>query len=100
MHHQFVGAARRSPFVLLPSAFYLFGCGLPTLGYSNQDKATYLRELIKLGFEVDRKDRLLKRYDRGEFTLAEVCRELNWQPWDFFDHLKIRNRYLNVGMED
>ena len=32
LRHQTVGAARRPPFAFTLSAFYLFGCGLSTLG--------------------------------------------------------------------
>jgi hypothetical protein len=30
----------------------------------------------------------------------EVCKALNWAPWDFLAQLKARNLYLNVELED
>jgi len=30
----------------------------------------------------------------------EVCQELKWDPWQFLAHIKARNLYLNVELED
>jgi hypothetical protein len=30
----------------------------------------------------------------------EVCKELNWAPWEFLTQLKSRNLHLNVELED
>jgi len=30
----------------------------------------------------------------------EVCKELDWSPWEFLDQLKSKNLHLNVELED
>jgi len=30
----------------------------------------------------------------------DVCREMDWAPWEFLDQLKTRNMHLNVSLED
>lgn len=67
---------------------------------SKLDRAAYLREMLQKGFLVDKQDRMLTKYARGELSQMEVCRELKWNPWDFLAHLKARNLYLNVSLED
>ena len=64
------------------------------------DRSTYLREVLRKGFSVDKQDRLLQKYARGELSQMEVCHELKWNPWEFLAQLKARNLYLNVTLED
>lgn len=64
------------------------------------DRSAYLREVLRKGFSVDKQDRLLMKYVRGELSQTEVCQELKWNPWDFLAQLKARNLYLNVSLED
>ena len=45
-------------------------------------------------------DRLLLKYARKELSQMEVCKELNWAPWEFLEQLKSRNLHLNVELED
>ena len=42
----------------------------------NLDRSAYLREVLRKGFSLDRQERLLKDYERGELSLMEVCQEL------------------------
>ncbi len=64
------------------------------------DRSAYLREVLRKGFSADKQDRLLLKYGRGELSQMEVCRELEWSPWEFLAQLKARNLYLNVVLED
>ena len=64
------------------------------------DKSSYLRDILKKGFDEDRQERLLLRYLNGELSVGEVCNMLNKSPWDFFDLLKKKNLNLNVELED
>jgi Arc/MetJ-type ribon-helix-helix transcriptional regulator len=64
------------------------------------DRSAYLRELLRKGFSTDKQDRLLLKYARKELSQMEVCKELNWAPWEFLDQLKSRNLHLNVELED
>ena len=64
------------------------------------DRSAYLREVLRKGFEIDKQDRLLEKYVRGELSQMEVCSQMNWDPWEFSDQLKARNMHLNVGLED
>ena len=64
------------------------------------DRSAYLREVLRKGFSADKQDRLLLKYARKELTQMEVCKELNWSPWEFLDQLKSRNLHLNVELED
>ena len=64
------------------------------------DKSAYLREILKKGFEEDRQERLLAKYQAGDLSAEEVCRLLNLNMWDFLILLKMRNISLNVNMED
>ena len=64
------------------------------------DRSTYLRDVLHKGFFLDKQDRLLRRYVRKELSQMEVCRELNWAPWEFLSKLKARNLHLNVELED
>ena len=64
------------------------------------DKSSYLRDILKKGFDEDRQERLLLRYLNGELSVGEVCNMLNKSPWDFFDLLKKKNINLNVELED
>lgn len=67
---------------------------------SNLDRSTYLREVLRKGFTLDKQDRLLLKYVRKELSQMEVCKELNWNPWEFLSQLKTRNIFLNVELED
>ena len=64
------------------------------------DRSAYLREVIRKGFEIDKQDRLLEKYARGELSQMEICSQMNWDPWEFSDQLKARNMHLNVDLED
>ena len=64
------------------------------------DKSSYLRDILKKGFDEDRQERLLLRYSNGELSVGEVCNVLDKSPWDFFDLLKKKNLNLNVELED
>jgi len=64
------------------------------------DRSTYLREVLRKGFSLDKQDRLLRKYVRKEVSQMEVCKELNWDPWEFLTQLKERNLNLNVELED
>ena len=64
------------------------------------DRATYLREVLRKGFSLDKQDRLLLKYARKELSQMQVCKELKWDPWEFLAQLKAKNLYLNVDLED
>lgn len=64
------------------------------------DRSAYLREVLQKGFSADKQDRILLKYVRKELSQMEVCKELNWAPWEFLDQLKSRNLHLNVELED
>ncbi len=64
------------------------------------DRSAYFREVLRKGFSVDKQDRLLLKYVRKELSQMQVCKELNWDPWEFLIQLKARNLYLNVELED
>jgi hypothetical protein len=66
----------------------------------NLDRSAYLREVLRKGFSLDKQDRLLLKYVRKELSQFEVCKELNWTPWEFLTQLKSRNLHLNVELED
>jgi len=67
---------------------------------SNLDRSTYLREVLQKGFSLDKQDRLLLKYVRKGLSQMEVCKELNWDPWEFLSQLQTRNLFLNVELED
>ena len=64
------------------------------------DRASYLREVLRKGFIVDRRERLLKEYADGDLSLLETCQKLGYDPWEVFALLKDTNSYLNVKLED
>jgi len=64
------------------------------------DRSTYLREILQKGFSLDKQERLLRKYASGELSQMEVCKALEWNPWQFLAQLKTRNLHLNVEMED
>ena len=64
------------------------------------DRSAYLREVLRKGFSADKQDRILLKYVRKELSQMEVCKELNWAPWEFLSQLKSRNLHLNVELED
>jgi metal-responsive CopG/Arc/MetJ family transcriptional regulator len=64
------------------------------------DRSAYLREVIRKGFSLDKQDRLLQKYLRGELSQMEICQALQWNPWEFLSQLKARNLHLNVSLED
>jgi hypothetical protein len=64
------------------------------------DRSTYLREVLRKGFSIDKQDRLLLKYASGELSQLEVCQELGWNPWEFLAQLKAKNLHLNVTLED
>ena len=66
----------------------------------NLDRSAYLREVLRKGFSLDRQERLLRDYERGELSLMEVCQELKCNPWEFLAMLETKNLHLNVTLED
>jgi len=66
----------------------------------NLDRSAYLREVLRKGFSLDRQERLLRDYERGELSLMEVCQELKWNPWEFLTMLETKKLHLNVTLED
>ncbi len=64
------------------------------------DKSAYLREILQKGFEEDRQERLLAKYQTGDLSVEEACRLLDLNMWDFLLLLKKRNMALNVNLED
>lgn len=72
----------------------------PFVQESNLDRSTYLREVLRKGFSLDKQDRLFSKYLRKELSQMEVCQELKWDPWEFLAQLKSRNLQLNVELED
>lgn len=64
------------------------------------DRSAYLREILIKGFEEDKRERVLAKYQTGELSMSEVCKKLNTTPWDFFELLKTKGISLNVGIED
>jgi hypothetical protein len=67
---------------------------------SKLDRSAYLREVLWKGFSVDKQERLLLKYVRGDLSQMEVCQELKWSPWEFLSQLKARNLHLSVELED
>ncbi len=64
------------------------------------DRSAYLREIVQKGFSLDKQERLFQKYASGDLSQMEVCQALKLNPWQFLSHLKARNLYLNVGLED
>lgn len=64
------------------------------------DRSTYLREILRKGFSLDKQERILRKYASGELSQMEVCKALEWNPWQFLPHLKGNNLHLNVELED
>ena len=64
------------------------------------ERSAYLREIIRKGFELDKQERVLEKYERGELSLGQACRKLDVDAWTFFQMLKDANRNLNVSLED
>jgi hypothetical protein len=64
------------------------------------DKSSYLRAILKKGFEDDKKERLLSEYGDGARSAEEVCKQLDITTWDFFDLLRKNNMAMNVTLED
>ena len=64
------------------------------------DRSVYLREILKKGFSLDKQERVMQKYAIGEMSQMEVCRTLEWNPWQFTEELRVRNLHLNVSLED
>lgn len=64
------------------------------------DKSAYLREILKRGFEDDRRERLLAEYQTAGLSAGETCQKLDITMWEFLDLLKNKNIPLNVSLED
>lgn len=64
------------------------------------DRSAYIREILRKGFALDKQERLLRKYSTGELSQMEVCKALNWDPWQFLTQLKAKNLNLNVELED
>jgi len=41
-------------------------------------RSDYPREVLRKGFTMDKEDRTLQKYLRGELSQMEVCREINF----------------------
>lgn len=66
----------------------------------NLDRSSFLRDVLRKGFSLDRQERFLRQYKQGELSLHETCRKLNCNPWEFLSTLKAANLHLNVDLED
>ena len=64
------------------------------------ERSAYLREIIRKGFELDKRERILDRYERRELSLGEACQELDIDAWSFLEMLKDSNRNVSVTLED
>ena len=64
------------------------------------DKSAYLREILKKGFEDDRRERVLADYQAEGLSAGEACQKLGITMWEFLDLLKNKNMSLNVSLED
>jgi len=64
------------------------------------ERSAYLREIIRKGFELDKRERILDRYERSELSLGEACQELDIDAWSFLQMLKDSNRNVSVTLED
>lgn len=64
------------------------------------DRSSYLREILKKGFEEDKQGRLLQQYVDGELSILDACKGLQISPWQFFDLLKQKNISISVKFED
>lgn len=43
------------------------------------DKSAYMREIMQKGFEEDRRERFLAKYQAGDLSVGEVCRLLDFK---------------------
>jgi hypothetical protein len=50
--------------------------------------------------ELDKRERILDRYERGELSLGEACRKIDVDPWSFLQMLKDSNLNVSVSLED
>ncbi len=64
------------------------------------ERSAYLREILRKGFEQDKRERILDRYERGELSLGEACKMLDVNAWSFLQILKDSNHNLSVSLED
>ena len=64
------------------------------------DRSAFLRDVLRKGFSLDRQERLLRQYRRGELSLSETCEKLKCNPWEFLSILQANNLHLNVELED
>lgn len=64
------------------------------------DRASYLREILMKGLSLDKQERLLEEYARGELSMMEVCKKLRRNPWEFLSTLQTNSLHLNVQLED
>lgn len=64
------------------------------------DKAAFLREVIRRGFEEAKQEMILKQYAKKEISMGEACELLGVSRWEFFDLLKAQHVSLNLDLED
>ena len=64
------------------------------------DRSSYLREILRKGFMLDKQQKVLEKYVGGAFSMSEACETLNVDPWRFLKTLKDQNLHLNVSLED
>ncbi len=66
---------------------------------SNLERSSYLREILKKGFLLDKQERLFQKYAAGEYSLLELS-ALKMDPWTLLDELRSKHLHLNVRLED
>ncbi len=66
----------------------------------HMDRSAYLREVLRKGLYVDKEERYLDKYRRGEMSMGEVCKALGSDPWEFMARLREKGIFLNVSLED
>ena len=64
------------------------------------DRAAYLREILREGFDDDMQECFFEKCLKGELSQMEICETLRLDSWQFVSLLKTRGLYLNVELED
>jgi predicted HTH domain antitoxin len=55
---------------------------------------------LRKGFEEDKMERVLSRYQESELSAGEVCKILDISRWELLALLKKKNMSLNVILKD
>jgi Arc/MetJ-type ribon-helix-helix transcriptional regulator len=66
----------------------------------NQDRASYIRELLAEALARDREREVLRAYREGSVSMSEAISQLDVDPWAWFELLRRHNLTLNVQLED